>query len=480
MAGAAEAAHCAEGACAAGRIIELQVARPARLPTSCTLPSRVIQQLARLHAFQRQFGWRATGSKLWRMARHRLAAAGQAQWQAAPGLHTSPDWASPFPAPQAAHGGRVAPRFFLVPRSSRRRVTLLCERLEARRLCDASRTALALAVVTANRLQADLRLIATQQAPDPGALNALLRSQGLALNGECILAGPLPAHTGIEFDRLDGELMLAASCACATDCLNEVPAADLVCLLHADDSAVLEAAQAGASPLLQRTDLRWVVCSGSLQQQLASRGFTAVAQQALSFEPAFPLAAGEPVSLEARRHLLLQLTGPADRERVAIALAALESALADGVLGPQPWDIVFAGAELPQVALADGRRPLRIDDLEVPAAWQRLRTVDVVLALPLPGVPLLAPWLRSATGAVVVACTGSATTSADNPAERVIHCALERSAIVQALRRASECIGHDVRPLHQQASAGVDGVGSAAGDWSHALSATASSLAAGR
>ncbi len=334
-------------------------------------------------------------------------------------------------------------------------MTLLCQRIDLHGRCDGLQTALALAVVSANRLQADLRVMAGQQAIDPGALQQLLRRQGLAVQGECSLLGPLVPGSNQEFDRFAGELMVAASCQCAADALAEWPAEDLVCLLHPDDPGLADAApgQGGAGALLARTDLRFVVCTQPFKQHLVGRGFTHLAQQAPSFEPAAEPAAPPPPGA-GRSALLFEVMAPVDRQRFAIGLDAIEQALALGVLDPQRWDVLFAAPGLPQVTLRHGQRPTSLDDLDAGAAWQARQRAVLALRLPAPGAAVPPPLGVAADHAVVVvaAADGGADPQAA-VAPGVIACALERDAVVQALRRAVEQLGDEAPPSRRRAAA---------------------------
>ncbi|HNT39982.1 MAG TPA: hypothetical protein PKO45_12780 [Rubrivivax sp.] len=423
-----------------------------------------MQQLAKLRSYRRRLGWRATLSRLALEARRRLASLRQAGQPSA--STPRPDWAQAW----TPSGHRSAPLFYRTPRGNRRRVTLLCRGIDRHGPCDGTRAALALAVMTANRLHADLRLIAARQAVDPSALNGLLRSQGLAVHGECTLGGPVAPRSTPEFDRFDGELILAASCRFASEALAELPAEDLVCLLHPDDPDLSGVApgEGDAGALLARTDLRFVVSPAMFKQYLVGRGFPHLAQHALSFELALPAAvAVQPLADAGRSAFLFEVVAPVDRERFAIGLAAIEQALALDILDPQRWDFLFAAPGLPQVALRHGARPTALDHLEAGAAWQVRQRAVLALWLPSPGAAVQAPLGVAAGNAVVVVAT------ADPPAAAtpdVITCALERDGIVEALGCAAERLGDDARQARTVP----------AGHGSPSLEATVEQLSAGR
>ncbi len=422
-------------------------------------------------------------SRLLLEARRRVAPAPTAERPPAHPARASLDWS---PAAWPASASSAAPHFYRTPAGHRPRVTLLCQGLDLQQPSDATRAALALAVGAANRLRADLRLIAGSRAIDPCDLNERLRSEGLAVHGECIVGGPVTLRRNHEFERFDGELMITASWACAAALLVELPAQDLVCLLHAGDPGLADAVpgHGGAGALLARTDLRLVVCTQALQQHLASRGFGPQMQQALSFEPmaAAPADAAVPPAAAERSLMLFEVMAPIDRERFAIGLDAIEQALAAGVLDPQRWDFLFAAPGLPQVTLRQGQRPTSLDDLAPAVAWQARQRAALVLRLLPPGAALPAAPAEAAGAAgaavrVVAAADitlATAAGAAGAAAPGVVTCTLQRESLLDALRRAVEQVdAAALRP--QQPAAGETAAGARP-----SLASTTEQLVAGR
>lgn len=334
----------------------------------------------------------------------------------------------------------TAPSFYLTPRGRRPRVTLFANDFDLRGPHRPAMAALALAVVTANRLDADLRLITRSRAIDPAAIDATLRGQGLALQGDCILLQAGRRAT-TEFDRYEGELMLAASWQGAADALAELPAGDLVCLLHADDhlERLPAVERSRLQALLQHERLRFVACTQRLRQHLADSGFDALARQAASFEPAHPVMPadlGTPAGPR-RRQFVFHVAEPADRLRVARGLEAIEQVLASGVVDDYRWDFLFSGRGIPPVTLAHGLRPARLDDLDAQTGARALQQADVALALPHDARPCSVTAALVAAGAVVVVAAAAAPDGdAGYESPSVITCSLERDALAAALQRA--------------------------------------------
>ena len=422
---------------------------------------RATNSLARLQAYRRRFGWRATVSRLARELGHR---AGWPRETQAPDAGGSGVYWPPVAPP--AGPPPAAPSFYLAPRGQRPRVTLFGDDFDLRGPYRPTAAALALAAAVANRLDADLRLIARSRAIDPAAVDATLRSQGLALQGNCILLRA-PQAAASEFDRHEGELMFAASWQGAADALAELPARDLVCLLHADDrlERLTAAERSRFEALLRHEDLRFVACTQRLQQHLADIGFEPLARRAAVFEPA-PAAvpAGiRPPEGPRRRQFVFHVAEPADRLRIARGIEAIEQALASGLIDGRRWDVLFIGHDIPPVTLNHGLRPRRLDDLAA------LQQADVALALPHGARPCSAiPALAAAGAVVVVAAAAAAAGDGMQGSPRVIACGLERDALAQALRQAVALATDD---------AGRPGPRPAPADWTLALAEVSAQLA---
>ncbi|MCZ2291266.1 MAG: hypothetical protein LC125_04905 [Burkholderiales bacterium] len=370
--------------------------------------------------------------------------------------------------------------FYRIARHHQRRVTLLCPEINPVASSNGTRLALHLAVETANRMQADLRLISTQAPVAPHALHAELKRQGLAVMGECSLHTAAHPGQAIEFDRFDGELILAATCRCANEACCEVPAEDLVCLLHPDDPDLQHAAAdpTAIEAMPGLADMRFVVCGQSFKQHLVGRGFAHALADAPSFEPE-GMGAVPALGDDERSLFLFEVVPPIDRQRFARGLEAVEQALALRVLDPQRWDFLFATPGLPRVVLGHGLTPTSLEDLSPLAAWQAWQRASLVLRLGPPDTnPHSSMGVAAPNAVFVLAGSNSDVDTRQTPITPappgVIHCDLTREAIVDALGRAGALLSADRSPHDQAAPAGIAQVQASS------LQAMAAQLAAGR
>lgn len=370
----------------------------------------------------------------------------------------------------------AALRFYTTPRRNRRRVTLIGERFDLRQPCAEAATAMILATVMANRLRADLRLVTRTEPVQPNGLDLLLQAHGLSMQGESMFQWA-PAHgSDAEFDRFDDELVLAASCASAAAALDAVPARDVVCLLQGDERLLHPVGdeRLRCEALLQRQDLRFVVHTQALWAQLIQHGLPHFETGALSFEPAFPLPAirhSPRLPADKRRFIFHAPAGEAGglfRQGVA----AIEQALAMGVLDLQRWDLVFIGRDMPEVGLAGGHRPGRLQDLEASAYARLLGEADLGLILCPPGASSRTPMEMAASGAVVVSnvrCSRGYGFSSN-----LIGCSTDLKSLVQGLQQAVGIVDDDAqrRARHVQTPWSRD--------WAQALHGVIETLAAQR
>lgn len=364
----------------------------------------------------------------------------------------------------------LAPRFYRTPPSSRHRVTLLGGDVNPCGRGEAAAAALALAVVTANALNADLRVIAKRPV-DPSELDRLLHRQGLVLRGECSLPAP-STRPDAELDRFEGELMITASWSVAADALHEMPGRDLVLLVHADGPPPASAAErARHHALLSRNDLRFVVCTQALQRRLAANGLPHFEHAALTFEPARVASDTDHRSVpdDDGLHFVLHVAESTNRRHFALALQAIEHALAAGMLEPDRWSFTFVGLGLPQVTLRNGQRPVRQDTLDAAGPANRPHA-DLALVLP-PAAPEPAAAAMAHSGTVVII---AAPSDADAAHPGVISCDATPDALSEALRQAVARLAGPagrVRPATEYGPAA---------DWAQVLRSVAPELTAGR
>lgn len=418
------------------------------------MPQLAPLSFVRLQSFRRRFGWRATLARVVQELRGRPRP--QSPSPAPPADH--PASGSPWPPIPRGDTAPSAPiRFYRTPRRNRRRVSLIGERFDLRHPNDAATTALILATMTANRLGADLRVVTRLQAMQPDRLDELLQLHGLSLQGEAVFQCAPIQGPDAELDRFDDELFLVTSWSSAAATLAMVPPSQVVYLLQTDERLLQPRGEARArcEALLKRQDLRFVVHTQGLKDHLVDHGLPHLQTGAVSFEPAFPSEAFQPLPRtgSGKRRFIFHTAPATDRDLFRLGLATIEKALKLGVLHPARWELLFVGRDMPEVVLANGQRPRHLQDMDGATYLRLLAQADLGLSLSPGGLPGRTPLDLAASGAIVVLNGPAAAPGTTGPsAHNLIACPTDVDALLQGLRTAIGLIDDDRRQArHEQA-----------------------------
>jgi len=250
------------------------------------------------------------------------------------------------------------------------------------------------------------------------------------------------------------DLFLATSWRSAAACRATSFAPRTTWLVRDDEAALLPAGddRALCEALLADDSIDFAVETRELFDALAAR-YPAVARNGIPYEPAFPRPAPEaPATAGAstasttagRRRRLLFVARPEEPATLyALGLAALDRALADGVLDPAAWEFLCIGSPAPVLRFSDGTRATVLDP-DRKGYDELLSGVDLILAphatARTGGIALEA----AAHGAVVVSTRASAT---PGPAARRGPVAAEPTvdALVAALRAGAALVDDPAR-----------------------------------
>lgn len=382
--------------------------------------------LSRLLNYHRRFGWRATLARLLR------------EWQRRPPpAATGP---RPVSAVLAERFVSTTPlRFFTTPAHDRRRVSLITDSISRGSLFGGVGTALILTTLLANRLGADLRVITRTEPPQPANLDHLLQVYGLALRRESQFRFAPITEPGAELDLLDDELLITSSWWTTAATLAAVPAARVAYLLQEDERMFYPQGddRLRCEAVLQRTDLRFVVNTELLRVHFVASGLTHFDAQAISFEPAFPAAVFHPRSRAAgsRRRFIFYARPHNPRNLFHLGLEVIEQALLLGVIEPRQWDIVFVGSHIPELVLAGGVQPQRLEHLDWADYAALVGGADLGLSLMDTPHPSYPPLDLVASGAVVVSTRHGLKQDLSPWSRNLILCDRAVPALVDGLRQ---------------------------------------------
>jgi hypothetical protein len=184
-------------------------------------------------------------------------------------------------------------------------------------------------------------------------------------------------------------------------------------------------------------EIFYAVNSEILFSHLKSEG---MAPGGVAFEPAFPSVAyySERQAEEGGRRRFLFYARPNNlRNLYWRGIAAIASAIEEGVLEPDNWDFYFVGKDVPEQVLPGGVRPRIMNDAPLEEYVRIVRRADVGLSLIYTPHPSYPPFDLAASGAVVVTNRfGAAKPDLGRYSPNLLCVEPSLSGLVAGLRRA--------------------------------------------
>lgn len=434
----------------------------------------VRHNLNRLLSYRRRFGWRATLTRLRDEWRRPAAPPG-----ARPDLALSPNPASGTREACALVAERFAAltplRFFDTPAAGRRRVSLITDSISRGSLFGGVGTALILAALLANRRGAELRIITRTEPAQPANLDHVLQVYGLSLQRESQFRFAPASETAAALDLFADELLLTSSWWTTAATLAAVPTTRVAYLLQEDERMFYPQGddRLRCDAVLRRKDLRFIVNTELLRSHFIASGLTHFEQQAISFEPAFPTRVfhPRPRADEGRYRLVFYARPHNPRNLFYLGLEVLDQALLQGVIDAQRWDIVFVGTHIPDLQLATGVRPQRLESLDWSDYAALVGSADLGLSLMDTPHPSYPPLDLVASGAVVVSTRHGVKQDLSTWSRNLILCEAAVQPLVQGLR---EGVALAVDAPRRQAQFAAHRLSR---DWSQSLHAVVERLA---
>jgi SAM-dependent methyltransferase len=316
---------------------------------------------------------------------------------------------------------------YAVP-ATERRVSIVTDSIGESSLYDDVGTALIIATLLAERIDARLRLITRTEPADVQRLKVALEAQGLAWQGEieAVHAPPLTADKSIPVGGRD--VFLTTSWWTTSATLHSVPQQQIMYLLQDDERMLYPRGddRLRCSETLARSDLHLLINSELLFRHLSEGADQLVGldDRAHWFEPAFPdsLFYDNPdrERADGKRNLLFYARPDNPRNLFWRGVEAISLAIEEGILDPQRWAFTFVGKEIERVSLPGGVVPEFLENLP----WDRyadvVRGVDLGLALMATPYASHPPLDLAASGAVVVTNTCGVKQSLDMYSQNII------------------------------------------------------------
>lgn len=397
----------------------------------------MLNLIERALRFQRIHGTRRLIREALARVRRRLAGSGA---PATPGglLVDDSGWVSAREMVRKHDHHSTPLRLFTVPTASLGRITLVTDSINRGSLYGGVGTAAIFAALLAKERGERLRILTRTERANPGGLQTVLDSYGIALPHEVEFAFAPFYDDKYEVDRFDGELFITTSWWTTAATLGAVPVEHVLYLLQEDERMfyALGDEHLRCSSALAHPGLRYVINTKLLFDHLVASGLPQVATQGVWFEPAFPPEVFKPLPRDgsAKRQLLFYARPNNARNLFYLGLEVLESAIDRGVIDLAQWEIVFVGKDIPKLRLDSGRyTPKRLENLDWKQYAQLAGTTDLALCLMYTPHPSYPPFDLAASGAVVVTNRFGNKQSLDGYCANILCADPDPKALVEAL-----------------------------------------------
>jgi hypothetical protein len=284
------------------------------------------------------------------------------------------------------------------------RVTIVTESINTGSLYGGVGTAIIFGALLAQRLGGNLRLVTRGEPPVATNVATVLQTSGISWSGNMeFLYSPIISG-GHDVPFSCDDLFLTTNWWTIPATRRAVPAKQIIALVQEDERMFypLGDDHLVCAETLSDPSLLYVVNSNLLLRHLQSEGMT---PGGIAFEPAFPNVT---YYIERRpeqntKWKFFFYARPNNlRNLYWRGVAAIATALEEGVFDPEKWDFFFVGKDAAELVLPRGVRPRVMHDLPWPEYGALVRRIDVGLSLMYTPHPSYPPLDLAASGAVVV------------------------------------------------------------------------------
>ncbi len=328
---------------------------------------------------------------------------------------------------------------YLVPPSPHPRVNIVTDSIARGSLFGGVGTALIFGTLLANRMGADLRIITRTEKAQAENVDHILSVYGLALQGEIDFKF-LPSYEQKQnLDFSTSDLFITTSWWTTAATLGSVPSASIIYLLQEDERMFYPFGddRLRCEAILRNREIRFVLNTRLLFDHLVADGLSNLTQQGSWFEPAFPTTVfrPRPHPTQGKRKFIFYARPNNLRNLFYLGIEVINAAIAQQVLDPQEWEIIFVGKDIPDLSFEGGVVPTKLENLSWSDYAELAGTIDLGLSLMYTPHPSYPPLDLAASGAVVVTNRFGGKQDLDRYSANLICADAECDALVDALRQ---------------------------------------------
>ncbi len=379
--------------------------------------------------------------------------------------------AQPGPPAQALIGARfgqcAALPVFVVPRTGRRRISIVTDSINKGSLFGGVGTSMILAALLVRQRGARLRVITRTEPAQAANLHDVLQLYGLAIDDEVEFAFAHVNAPQAAVNTFADELFITTSWWTTESALAVIAPSRILYVLQEDERMFYPAGddQLRCQRLLANEHIHVVVNTPGLLEHLVGSGLPHLERRARAFEPAFPpgVYCRQPAVAGQRRRFMFYARPNHLRNLFYFGLEVVDQAIAQGVIDTRAWEIHFVGAHVPALTLCDGSTPIVHEHLSWPDYAALAGTIDVALSLMFTPHPSYPPLDLAASGAVVLSNRHGNKTELSHYCENILLAELNLPAMLDALREALILATDEPERERRFASRGLQQ------DWAQAL-----------
>jgi hypothetical protein len=313
---------------------------------------------------------------------------------------------------------------FFVP-GTPRRLTMITDSINKGSLYGGVGTAMILASVLASRLGATLRIVTRNEPPEQANFQKIINLHGVTWKQNIEFRYLNVIDNSEEIDIGEDEIFLTTSWWTTWSVKQAVGPRKVVYLLQEDERMFYPEGDEHVccTEIIGNKDIMYIINSQLLYEHFVAEGFNNIRTNGSWFEPAFPRSQYYLDSTRngSKRNFFFYARPRNLRNLYYRGLEVVNSALEQGILTADEWDVYFVGKDLPDdIVLARSVRPKVLQNLEWADYVALVRKIDVGLSLMSSPHPSYPPLDLAASGAVVVTNMYGRKTSLEQYSKNII------------------------------------------------------------
>lgn len=403
----------------------------------------MIDRIYKIYCYWRTHGTATLRQLVFRKLAYKLRRpTDQFQYPAEQLLASKPDHNKAINVAQISHARfqAVTPlRTYFLPESQTRRVNIVTDSISSGSLFGGVGTALIFAVLLANKLNAQLRIITRTERAKPENVDHILSLYGIKLEYEVQFKFAAFYDQKYELDIVKDDLFITTSWWTTAATLPSVPNEKIIYLLQEDERMFYPFGddRLRCEAILRNRDIRFLINTKLLFDYLVHDGFDNIAAQGMWFEPAFPAQVFHPgiKDRDAKCKFFFYARPNNQRNLFYLGIEVIEQAIAQQVLDLEHWEIFLVGKDIPTVTFNDGYTPIKCENFSWSEYAELVGTVDLGLSLMYTPHPSYPPLDLVASGAVVVTNRFANKRDLSGYSANLICADLDRDALVDALQQ---------------------------------------------